>query len=379
MKVTGRVSAGLPGCPSPLRNAPFLGGAALALVLGLWAGLSRLTPLVEAAFPHQPAAHGPLMVSGFLGALIGLERAVALGSGWAFGVPALAILGTVSLLIVPETAAPGGFLVTAGLLAVAVSVALFQRRRNLAQTTMGLGSLAWLLGNSVWALGWPTQAAVPWWGAFLIGTIAGERLELASILAPPPSARRIFQAVLVLLGLGLGVLPLDDGLGGRILGLGTLGLALWLLRWDLARRTIRRSGQLRFVAGCLIGGYCWLLVAGVLLIVSGSPSAWVYDAVVHAVFLGFVFSMIFGHAPIVAKAVLRVDVPYSPLFYGHLALLHASLVARIVGDLAGSWGLRLAGGFLGAGAIGVFLLMTVLSVLRGRIRSAGAGGPRAEG
>ena len=55
----------------------------------------------------------------------------------------------------------------------------------------------------------------------------------------------------------------------------------------------------------------------------GSPS---YDAAVHALALGFVFSMVFGHAPIIFPAVLRVPVPYQP---GVLrAARAAALVAR---------------------------------------------------
>jgi hypothetical protein len=51
-----------------------------ALLAGLWAGLLRLGwpwPILRSTLPVQ---HGPLMVSGFLGTLIRLERAVALGS-----------------------------------------------------------------------------------------------------------------------------------------------------------------------------------------------------------------------------------------------------------------------------------------------------------
>ena len=43
----------------------------------------------------------------------------------------------------------------------------------------------------------------------------------------------------------------------------------------------------------------------------------------HALGLGFVFSMVFGHAPIVVPAVLRVDVGYRRAFYVPLATLAA--------------------------------------------------------
>jgi hypothetical protein len=42
--------------------------------------------------------HGPVMVMGFLGTLIGLERAVAYGRRWAFAAPGPTGLGAVALL-----------------------------------------------------------------------------------------------------------------------------------------------------------------------------------------------------------------------------------------------------------------------------------------
>ncbi|MCL4561467.1 MAG: hypothetical protein M1281_12740, partial [Chloroflexi bacterium] len=57
---------------------PLLGLSMLALLAGLWAGLSRLGWTLPIWQPNLLLAHGPLMVSGFLGSLIILERVVAL-------------------------------------------------------------------------------------------------------------------------------------------------------------------------------------------------------------------------------------------------------------------------------------------------------------
>ncbi|MCB0220755.1 MAG: hypothetical protein KDH09_13730, partial [Chrysiogenetes bacterium] len=83
-----------------------------------------------------------------------------------------------------------------------------------------------------------------------------------------------------------------------------------------------------------------------------------YDATWHALFVGFVFGMIFAHAPIVFPAVLRVPVPMAGRYYVHWALLQLSLVARLAGDLLGDAQLRRVGGLLGAAAIVLFLLNT---------------------
>src|SRR5574337_209294 len=71
----------------------FLFLASLALLAALWAGLMRLGWHLSALTPSLALAHGPLMISGFLGTLIALERAVALKQKWMYLPPLLAGLG----------------------------------------------------------------------------------------------------------------------------------------------------------------------------------------------------------------------------------------------------------------------------------------------
>jgi hypothetical protein len=144
-------------------------------------------------------------------------------------------------------------------------------------------------------------------------------------------------------------------------------LSLWLMRQDVARRTVKGRGLPRFIAVCLLTGYVWLALSGLTILVSsglgyGGAS---YDAALHAVLLGFVFSMVFGHAPIILPAVLRVAVPYTPYFYLPLALLHVSLVVRLAGDwmILPQW--RAWGGALNSVALLAFVLGTIAAVLRG--------------
>ncbi|MDX1665067.1 MAG: hypothetical protein R3272_14845, partial [Candidatus Promineifilaceae bacterium] len=65
------------------------------------------------------------------------------------------------------------------------------------------------------------------------------------------------------------------------------------------------------------------------------------------------------HAPIIIPAVLRVEIPYRPLFYAHLLLLHLSLATRIAGDLLLEPALRRWGGLFNALAILLFLVVTL--------------------
>ena len=74
-------------------------------------------------------------------------------------------------------------------------------------------------------------------------------------------------------------------------------------------------------------------------------------------------SMIFGHAPLVFPAVMGRHMAYHPVLYGHVVLLHASLVMRVAGDLGGWLPFRQWGGLLNAAAIVWFLVATAVSSL----------------
>ena len=139
----------------------------------------------------------------------------------------------------------------------------------------------------------------------------------------------MFASILVVIVAGL--VGAQARWGPQVFAAGLLALSAWLLKQDIARRTVRGRGLTRFIAVCLLSGYVWLAVgAGVILAAGGlSPGTPSYDAAVHALALGFVFSMMFGHAPIIFPAVLRVTMPYHPSFYAPLVLLHVSLVVRL--------------------------------------------------
>ncbi len=361
---------------------PWMFAAAAALAIGLWAGLARLGWLFPPLASHHPTAHGPLMVGGFLGALIGLERAVALGRWWGYLTPALAAASTLWTLVRPDQRPAAWLLSAAALVACAVFGQLLRRRDDLATRTMTLGTVAWLLGNVQWALSGLVLIAVPWWVAFVVLTILGERLELARVLAPPPRARVGFVLCLILLFGGLLAAYLDHDLGMRVFGAALVAFAAWGLRWDMARRTLswsgappaqHQAGRLRFTAVAILGGYFWLAVSGAFMLILGQRLGGLpWDASLHALFLGFVFSMIFAHAPIVAGIVLGRDLTYSPAFYVHLALLHLSLALRVGGDLLGSADGRNLGALLNLAAIAVFLLNTVRAAILGATRETSA-------
>jgi hypothetical protein len=111
-----------------------------------------------------------------------------------------------------------------------------------------------------------------------------------------------------------------------------------------------------------------LAVGGAVMLGAGAlqPGTASYDAALHALLLGFVFSMVFGHAPIIFPAILRVAVPYHPVFYAPLVLLQVSLLMRLAGNAAGQTDWIRTGGLLGAIALLAFIVNTATAVLRGR-------------
>jgi hypothetical protein len=130
--------------------------------------------------------------------------------------------------------------------------------------------------------------------------------------------------------------------------------------------TIHKPGFPRYSAACLLTGYVWLGVSGLILV--ATPQLWAgltYDAFLHAVLLGFVFSMIFAHALFIVPGIVGRRVGYSSLAWVPLVLLHVSVAARVIGDLLPSQDLRHAAGLLSAIAILLYGVVLVIGIVRG--------------
>ncbi len=336
---------------------PLLALAAAGLLAALWAALVRLGWALPALPVPLAGQHGALMIAGFLGTLIGVERAVALRWRPAYLGPACAGAGALLTALGAPLDLGRGLIALGALGLVLVFVRIVRAHRTTYTLVMGLGAGLWLIGDLLWWRRASLTAVTPWWIGFLVLTIAGERLELGRLLKLSQAARLSFNlAVGVLVG-GLALSLWLPEPGARVFGAGLLGLGAWLLTYDLARRTIRKTGLTRYIAASLLPGYVWLMAGGGLwLTLAGRwAESLLWDAAVHTVLLGFVFSMIFGHAPIILPAVLGRDFTYQPRLYAPLALLHLALLARVAGDLAGSAGVRQWAGLLNVIAVLVFL------------------------
>jgi hypothetical protein len=181
------------------------------------------------------------------------------------------------------------------------------------------------------------------------------------MLPTPAHARTIFVAIVTTLILAV-ALAADRWLAGAL-----LALALWLLRYDIARRNLGSDGLTRYIAVCLFSGYLWLALAGLLGLGGALTSAHpVRDPALHALALGFVFAMVFGHAPIIFPAVTRIRIPWHPALYLPLALLQLTLLVRVAGGTLNHWSLRATGGLLNALALVAFIATVITLVRKGR-------------
>lgn len=342
--------------------------AGISLLAGLNAALLLLGLPAPLSTARLPEVHGIVLVLGFVGTLVSLERAVALRRPLGFLAPALLGIGSL-LLLSPAPLSIGRATVTLGAIALLlVYIPLWQRQRDDAVLVQLLGAAVAVGAAALWWGGTATAAVLPWLAGFVILTIAGERLELARIAMGPGAGVRLvalstaFTAAIV-------ASLLWPVIGEPLLGATLLALTAWLATHDVARRMIGSTGATRFMAACMIAGYGWLVVAsGVWLTGSGGttgvPEGSGYDAVVHAVFLGFTISMIMAHAPVILPAVLRRPLPYHRAMWVAPVLLHAALVLRIwIGDGLGIDRAWQVGGALNILALLVFVAVSAWSTL----------------
>lgn len=343
---------------------------AVALLGGMGSGLARLGWPMDSLSRDWLMLHGPLMISGFLGTLICLERAVALAARyrWSLIVPAVNALGTVLLLTVGDTQWVRLVMSLGSLGLVVLFVLMVRLHPSRDVMIMAAGAAAWLIGNVFWFSLRPVYDVVHLWSAFLILTVVGERLELSRVRRLTSRSQTLLTLfVIVYLG-GVLLTPFTLDAGVRVLGVGAILLSGWLLHYDVARRTIRQSGLPRYIAACLLLGYAWLGFGGVVAVWNGAIYAGPdYAVVLHAFLLGFIFSMIFGHAPIILPALTGLQFRYTPLLYGHLLVLHITLSYRMFGSLTRNFDAQKDGGLWNVISILLFLSVVIFTLIRSNV------------
>ena len=337
---------------------PMIISAMVCLSGGLWTGLGRIGWNLPASL--LVAHHGAIMVGGFLGTLISLEKTIPLKRKSLLLIPVFNGLSIIPFFAGMPTVA---FYILIASSAALTGVFLFylKKQRSIIYILMTAGSACWLVGNILLVTERFYPIAFPWWMAFVLLIIAAERLELMNFLPVSKFSKNILVTLLILFLSG--VLLSFHGIGNLVCASALIGISVWLMRNDVVGINLKKSGVQKFVAISLLAGYTSLLLTGIFMITL--PDQWLtYDALLHTFFIGFVFSMIFAHGPMILPGVIGISFStYHKVFYGWLALLHVSLFIRIFADVTVATELRKISGMMTAiGIIGYFATLAILTV-----------------
>lgn len=348
-----------------LSRIPLMMLVMLALLAGITAGLQRIgwTLPVTSLASH----HGAIMVGGFLGTLISLEKIIPLKVRSLFLLP---VISGVSIILfaagLPLAATISLIVASVGLSIVFITYWL--RVHKQIYTIMLAGSLCWLTGNVILLISGFYPASLPWWTAFALFVIIAERIELMEFLPVTAGQKKQMAVLLVLYMIGCALS--FHGPGNYIAAASLTGIALWLMRHDVVSLNLKKQHLHRYVAIALLSGYFSLLLSALFIILADSAPLG-YDVFVHGIFIGFVFSMIFAHGPIVLPGVLGIIVkpPYHPLLYVWLIALHLSWLSRAAADLMLDIQLRKYSGLLSTIAIlGYFTSLVIVAIRANRAK-----------
>ncbi len=341
------------------------------MLAGLNAALLLLGVDAPVAGQQLPMLHGMLMMLGFLGTLISLERAVALRQVWGYLAPGLLGAGAI-LLLTPAPVIVGQLLLVNGAAVLClVYTRLWRRSRDHTVLVQLLGAVLALLAAALWVQVEMVNL-VALLAGFIVLTIVAERVELARISLPRHAEALVLALAAALMACAVGTL-LWPRAAAVAFGLALVGLAAYLGWHDVARRTIRATGLPRFAAVAMLAGYVWLALGGLVWIMGGPVAVpgW-YDTAVHTIFLGFAMSMVMAHAPVILPAVLRLRLPYHPVLWVPLGLLHLGLAVRVGALSAGAHRFWQAGGMLTIAAL-VALALGAVGLALWAQRRAGPG------
>ncbi|WP_133556577.1 hypothetical protein [Algoriphagus boseongensis] len=209
----------------------------LGLLGGISGGWIRLgSPMIPVA--SAGLNHGLLMVGGFLGTLISLERAMVLKKKIWLAIPFLT--GLSLFFFLAGMIQIGFYFLLAGSLGLGIIMHLQSVKKPYLHTyLLYAGAMFWFIGNFItWRSGLVAAGTTLWMG-FLLFTIVGERLELSQYLPVVPWAKNALSLHLVLVFIGL-LVPFHTW-GNELLGIGILLIAAWLWVFDIAKVLVKKK------------------------------------------------------------------------------------------------------------------------------------------
>lgn len=318
-----------------MKKAHFLFLIPVLLALAFYSALGRVGWALP--IPEIAAKHGFLMVSGLFATLISLERSLILKNKWWLSIPLFSTVSVVFVLWGREI--PGfGLQLMAALLLTALYVKQWRQYREVYFLGLCLSGIAWGMSAIVLLSGNSFAGASMWYILFLLFTIVAERLELSKFIASPKWAKSLLVVLLLLL-FAAQAIPFHWG-ANYLSGIVMASIGYWLINFDIVKINLGKSGFFFYTGSTLFGGYIWLMLSGVLMALPLS-APYHYDAVLHSFFIGFAFSMLYAHAPIIFPALLKLRVkPFHKILYLPVFATHLLLLLRLYADYSLNWPLR---------------------------------------
>ncbi len=317
-----------------------------AFIIGIWRiALFRgfeLPPIPESLPPH-----GNLIVGGFLGTLIIFERMLALPTKWLIWVP---YTWGISAILIHIDSMLFKILNIASLFGWGVSRLIayktYKRLWNplieflsyvaLSTALLAKGGLAGSVQSALAGLSFP------------IAVIGIERIELMlSFTKIRMTTKIVYISLIVYLIISI-INSLFYLIPLQAVGIILLFVCVGLIFNDFAVIAPLKSSKAvqissfgsrmmqaplyRFSRKALAFAYFWLIISSISLILWNQIQPMAKDIVFHSIGLGFIFTMILAHAPLVigsAIAKFPKQAPSATLFY----LFQIGTIGRIIGDL----------------------------------------------
>ncbi len=317
--------------PNRYKGILLLGGASFvsAALLGIWR-LALFRGFLVPPLPDFFPPHGNLMIGGFLATLIMFERMIALQITWLVWVPY--VYGGTALFLhtgnpavqVLHVASLAGWLMHRWMAA--------KKFRDFAKPLVESCSFIAASGALLYPGGTAASPVVALAAlSFPVSTIAVERLELALKMKKAPG--HLLVGLLCVWSLAW-ISSAWSGMPGiPVMGILTFLMTAMIFRFDVQAHLKGQTGIHKFLARALVVAYIWLFVVALSLI-GWNIIPWSIrkDLVFHFLGLGFIFTMILAHAPLILPAVFgrsSVQKPPERLFW----LFQTTTLLRIIGDV----------------------------------------------
>ncbi|MEQ8684284.1 MAG: hypothetical protein RIE86_03285 [Imperialibacter sp.] len=343
---------------------PFFALALVGLLSGVWAGLIRIgfdLPPVDLA-----TLHGPLMVGGFVGTLIGVERSILSSNGKWWLIPALSGAAIIAWLAGFHQVAPYFLIAASALLVLLQAILLLSSSPTWVTFVQFCGAICFAGGNIRLLFNPLMPAIVPFWMGFVLCFI------LATRLSENP-AKNVLMGSLIKVGLVVFLVSLivPFHLGGYYLtGGGLVAIALGMIYIEVQTDQGIGWSYEKYSFTAIMLGWFWLLTSGIGIML-WKEHIYGYDATTHSFFVGFLFSMVFIHA--LAKASYLAGLskpPFHPVLFTWLILLSVSLLLRVfAADILHIISLKKWSGLLNGISIFGFILSLISLTLLSKHRS----------